>query len=396
MYEFSRIDDVERVVPLVRFAHSIRHAERDAIVPWLREATADGRTLFGVLDGEDVVAVCLLYDFQMRLRAGVVPMGGLGLVGSRADHRGRGAIRLLLRELLPVMRERGQVVSTLDPFDQGFYRKYGWEQLSSQRVVSLPPGRIVPRPEDALCRALTAKDLAFPDALCMDYYNRFAASHYTFIQRGEAEWRARTTIRPWHLDDVARGVVRFSDGNEVVGLLGYRMLRPADRWEPTFEVNLLIADTGAVRHTMLDYVRRLSHQVTVARFLLPMDLEIWPYLTDRPTKEEVRDVFMARVVSMDALDGLSVDSPDIELQVQIEDPLAEWNQGIWEITVRGGSVAVRRGERATVRCDVGTFTCVLSGRTTFRAALDTGAAVALPGYTGEDLPPVVTASFDYF
>ena len=137
MYEFSRIDDIERVVPLVRFAHSIRHAERDAIVPWLREALADGRTLYGVFEDEEVVAVCLLYDFRMRLRAGVAPMGGLGLVGSRPDHRGRGAVRLLLRELLPVMRERGQVVSTLDPFDQGFYRKYGWEVLSSQRVEAL-------------------------------------------------------------------------------------------------------------------------------------------------------------------------------------------------------------------------------------------------------------------
>jgi predicted acetyltransferase len=396
MYEFSRIDDIERVVPLVRFAHSIRHAERDAIVPWLHEAVADGRTLYGVFEDEEVVAACLLYDFRMRLRASVAPMGGLGLVGSRPDHRGRGAVRLLLRELLPVMRERWQVVSTLDPFDQGFYRKYGWEVLSSQRVVSLPPGRIVSLPEGGSRQRVIAKDLSFPDAECMEYYNRFAAAHYTLVQRGEAEWRARTTIRPWHLDDVARGVVKFTKGGTVLGLLGYRMLRPAEGWEPTFEVNLLIADTGEIRHEMLDYVRRLSHQVSVARFLLPMDLEIWPYLVDRPTKEEIRDVFMARVVSMDAIDGLRIDAPDVVLRVQIDDHLADWNHGIWEVAVRDGSAAVCRGETATVRCGVGTFTCVLSGRTTLRHAIDAGLADALPGYNGEDLPRATPAMFDYF
>lgn len=59
----------------------------------------------------------MLYDFRMRLRDSVVPMGGIGLLCSRLDARGKGAVRTMLRESLGTMRHKGHVVSVLDPFD---------------------------------------------------------------------------------------------------------------------------------------------------------------------------------------------------------------------------------------------------------------------------------------
>lgn len=395
MFEYREIDDLGAVAELAAAAFSVRQAEQSGLPTMLTQAVEQGQKLYGITEDGRLLAVHLLLDFHMRLRNAVVPMGGIGLLCSRLDVRGKGAVRTMLRESLARMRDAGHVISVLDPFDQAFYRKYGWELFERYLRMEITPGRICV-PEDA--ERLDAVDLPFPDEASRAFYNEYAAGHYTLVQRGEAEWTRRTRILPWSADTAARGVVRVARDGRIVGLIGYDLMRDKGAELATFVVNLFIHQDEAAKRAMLRYLSCLSHQVKTVRFAAPIDFDLWPYYVGPPDKREICDLFMIRIVSLEGLDGLSIAAEDGELVVDVLDEQAPWNGGVWRIGVVDGRLTVARDEARSpqLRCGIGSLSTILAGFTTIREMIRAGRVEALPAYDGYDLPREVTFLADYF
>jgi len=392
MFEYREVGDVEAAAELAKRAFVVRQPGQQALGEWLTSSLEGGRKLLGVYDEQTLAAVYMLYDFRMRLRGSVVPMGGIGLLCSRMDARGKGAVRLMLRGALETMRAAGHVVSVLNPFDESFYRKYGWELFERCQKLEVSPGGLDVRGEDD-CEAV---DLAFPDEASMAFYNEYARCHHTLVQRGRVEWERRVTISPGDAEGAARGVVRVSRADRVVGLIGYRLSCPAGAWRPTLTVELFAAaDEGAVR-AMLRYIKRLSHQVKVVRFELPVDVDLWPYFADRANNWTIEDCFMIRIVSMASLDGLAIEAQDQSVCLEVDDAQAPWNAGTWRWTVRDGVLRVGRADRGDLRCGIGALSSILSGFTDFRAMIAAGRVEPFASYAGQDLPRAATFLADYF
>ncbi len=394
MFEYQPIPQATEILEIASSAFAVRHPEQTGLREWLKTSVADGRELYGVYEADRLQAGYMLYDFDMRLRNAVVKMGGIGLLCSRLDGRGRGAVRAMLTESLKTMRDKKQVVSVLDPFDEGFYRKYGWEKFSRLKVVEFSPKALsVPEYEAS---ALTATDLPFPDEATQTFYNAYAARHYTLVQRGVREWRRRTEILGWNADAAARGVVTFSQGADVVGLLSYDILRKASEEKSTFVVHLAATEREDVFREMLRYLRRLSHQVSTVRFDLPLDADLWPYLSDRPASCKIQDTFMLRIVSIEALDGLRIDAPDQSVCIAVEDPQAPWNQGTWELSTASGVLHIAPADAPDLRCGIGSLSTFVSGFSTAQDLIAAGRMEALSSYAGQDLPPATPFLADYF
>ncbi len=395
MFEYRKVDDLESVAELAKSAFVIRRPDHSAAVEWLEWSVKHGQRLYGVYDGTRLVAVFMLYDFRMRLRDSVVPMGGIGLLCSRLDARGKGAVRFMLERSLETMREAGHVVSVLNPFDQSFYRKYGWEMFARLQRVEISPGLIRGVPDDGEVEHETI-DLSRPDGASLAFYNDFARRHHTLVQRGKAEWEQRLRIFSRNSNTAARGVVRVSRDGEVVGLIGYDLSGKAGDWHPTFTVTLFVHEDEPAKRAMLRYLKALSHQVKTIRFDLPVDEDLWPYLSDRPGKREIRDQFMIRIVSVDALDGLEVDAGDLSVAVEIADGQAPWNAGTWRWTVEDGVLSVEPTDRADLRCGIGPLSSVLSGFADLSEMIAVGRIEPLPSYAGQDLPRATAFLADYF
>jgi len=394
MYSYRELDVPQQVLPIAKSAFALRVSEQGSIEEWLSSAIEHGRRLYGVYDGDSLMSAFMLYDFDMRLRNSVVPMGGIGLLCSRLDARGKGAVRTMLANALQTMRTQGHVVSVLDPFNESFYRNYGWEKFSRRQNIEIAPGNLeIPEAADA---HLMATDLPFPDEESMAFYNHYASNHYTLVQRGHREWEGRMTVREWSEDVAARGVVRFSMSDQTVGLLEYELSRKASEYRSMFTVNLLAASDESVLHEMLRYLKRLSHQISTLRLNLPLDIQLWPYFSDRPEKHSVRDEFMIRILSMEALNGLSIALPDMSVSVDVQDPQAAWNQGVWAVSIESGILRVKKGERADIRCGIGALSSVISGFSTFAELLAARRAEALESYRGQDFPKTVPFLADHF
>lgn len=390
--EYRPIGDIDSLVRIAKGAFTLRAAEREAVESWIRDVVARGAEPFGAFDGDRLLSAYVLYSYRMRFRASVLAMGGIGLVCSALDARGSGSVRFLLAQSLRTILDRGQPISVLSPFDRSFYRKYGWETFSRFQRLELSPGQLrIPQAE----AAYAVEELESPDAASRSFYNGIASSQYNLVERGNGEWAQRTELRPWHEDTAARGVVKVSRGGEVVGLIGHALWRES-KGESTVTVDpFLFADEGAKRE-ILRFLKRLSHQVKVIRFDIPEDLELWPYIEDCPSSRKVLEAFMIRVVSLEALDGLRVEAPDVDVVVEVRDAHASWNEGVWTLRVHRGTLRVERGGAPDVRTGIGALSSVLSGFTTFGAMIASGRMDALPGYRGQDLPRMTTFLADYF
>ena len=397
MFEYRRVDDLTAVSEMAKSAFAIRCPDHDTVQTWLNQSIADGRELYGVYEGDTLLAVYLLYDYRMRLRDSIVPMGGIGLLCSRLDARGKGAARFMIERSLETMREKAQVISVLSPFSQSFYRKYGWEMFSRYQEVEVAPGGLeIPEPRET-DPEYDLVDLPQADDSAMAFYNEHARTHHTLVERSTADWRRRTEVLPWNADAAARGVVRVSRDARVVGLIGYSLSRKPDEWPPTYAITLFVYEDASVKRAMLRYLKRLSHQIKTLRFELPLDEDLWPYFSDAPDKRRIRDMFMARIVSIEALEGLAIDAEDMSIAVEIADPQAAWNARTWSLAVADGRLHVAPADApADLRCGIGALSSVLSGFTDFATLIAAERVEPLASYQGQDLPRVTTFLADYF
>lgn len=379
---------------MVRSAFAVRGSQHEGLERWVRRAKDEPeRTIHGIFDGDRILATYTLYDFEMRFRESVLSMGGIGLLCSRLDARGKGSVREMLVGALGTMRDRGHVVSVLSPFNKAFYRKYGWEDFERFQRIDVSPGFLeIPGAKGGY----QVEDLPFPDRETVDYYNEYAATHYTLVLRGDAEWRRRTDIPAWATETATRGVIRIRKDTRVVGLIGYELVRKLGEEEPTFVANLFLTEDEPARQAGLRFLKSLSHQVKAIRFELPVDVSLWPYLNDAPGSHSIHDLFMIRVVSMKDLDGLRIACGDLSLSVDVEDRQAPWNARVWRLEVRDGVLRVSEGDRPDLRCGVGTLSSILSGYTDFASMIAVGRCEALASYEGQDLPRTVTFLADYF
>ncbi len=394
MFEYRRIEDLQQVSELASSAFVIRHPDRPALDEWIERSIEHGRELFGVYEGESLLSQYMLYDYRMHLRGSVVPMGGIGLLCSRLDARGKGAVRTMIRESLGTMREAGHVVSVLNPFDATFYRNYGWELFARMQRLEMTPGLLEVSEDDGIAHEVV--DLPTPDDASRRYYNECAAARLSLVQRGDAEWEARTRIFSSNTTVASRGVVRITRAGSVVGLIGYSLSGKVDEWHPTMTVNLLLYEDGPAKREALRYLKRLSHQIKTLVIELPVDEDLWPYFSDRPAKREILDQYMIRVVSVEGLDGLRFDTPDLSVAIELTDEQASWNAGSWSLTVDSGILRVERSDRADLRCGIGSLSSVVAGFTDFAELVHAGRAEPLPSYAAQDLPRASTFLADYF
>ncbi len=80
--------------------------------------------------GGELVSCVQIFPRRVRIRGRVLPMGGIGSVFTRPDHRRRGVAGALLERVIGAMRERGMVLSYLLAERLRWYGQYGYRPWS--------------------------------------------------------------------------------------------------------------------------------------------------------------------------------------------------------------------------------------------------------------------------
>ena len=365
MQEFIKTDLNDEVIRLSRFSFGVNNLTYEA---FKQEEGFRQKGLFDVValrsEGQ-LLSSCYLWPLEMRLRESVVKMCGLGTLASSAVNRGKGAVKQLLAESLKQMKNEGFIVSALYPFNIGFYRKYGWERFDDIIRYTLSPAIIR---KTGQLKDYTVDDTVDPDEETLAFYNRMAQKQYNRVQKSKAHWEVDLSVR--FPDDVDKRVVRFRRGGELRGLFLMHMIN--DDGENILNINNLLFEDEKTLPAILEFIASFSMQFSKVRIDLPADIDLWPYLSDRPEEIKTRQRSMIRIVDIMGLNGLKMASPDTVINVEITDKLAPWNAGKFTLRLGKGILSVERSEHADIKADIAALSGVVSGYTDFKTMINAG------------------------
>jgi predicted acetyltransferase len=333
------------------------------------------------VDGDKLVGRWSIWELAQWFGGRKVPMGGVSAVAVDTGYRGSGVGSKLAAAALTMMRERGEVISTLYPMNHTFYRRYGWEvagtfpeyEVDLRDVAELPrPARpVVVRPAtlgDVPAMRAIHDEVARDEAGNLSYGTLFAERRmvgYTGIQEAYVA----------ELDGRMTGSITFAHKDAGSGRELYRL-----------QVGHHVA---ADLDTELAFARLLAGHYPVARtvtFVAPQNRALTMLLGERGTRPHGEGwCWMTRLVDAPgAIAARGYDEVvDAEVTLDVADAGAAWNAGRWTLRVRDGKGTLEpstAGGSGAVGLGIGQLAALYTGwaspRRLARLGLLTGASEA--------------------
>jgi predicted acetyltransferase len=292
-------------------------------------------------------------------------VAGVAVAG---EIRGRGVARSLMTKVLESARDRGAVISALFPSISTVYRTFGWARAGSVDVVELPTAAL---PTWQLPPHLEVRE-ALPEDMpgVHEMYRRIARARNGMLSRDEERYEIADDELPRGVDGIT---VVLAEG-EVAGYYTWARGSKYGEGAKLTVFDLLAATPNAARalitvlsswHTVVPSVRmRLLRGDGIMDFL-PLELghvhktRSWMH---RPV--DLVGAVAGRGWPLGAR-GRAV--------FNIEDRLAPWNSGTWELGIADGAGELRRTEaETTVQLTVNGFAALYCGVTNVSVLRESG------------------------
>jgi predicted acetyltransferase len=309
--------------------------------------------VWGWFDEEKVISQVAVYPLQVRIFNKTYDMGGLTGVGTYPEYSNQGLMHKLLYQALENMRNRGQTISFLYPYSIPYYRRKGWEIISSKityeiQDYQLPknkqvPGEIerVPAESEQVKRA----------------YERFSLqTHGALLRSNDLAWQEYWL---WDSDEMTAAIYYNTDGEPD----GYVLYQIADE---IFRIKDMIFVSEEARSGLWNFITAHFSMISKVIGHTYTDESLAFLLEDADIKETISPYYMARIVDLEkfvAQYPFKPDSADREWRFTMDDPLLSWNQGVFTLRISAGGqgVIVRSPEKSSDKIDIQTMTTMLMG-----------------------------------
>ncbi|MBH5319508.1 GNAT family N-acetyltransferase [Paenibacillus sp. GSMTC-2017] len=306
----------------------------------------------GWFDGDKLISQLAVYPFQVNIYGRIYEMGGLTGVGTYPEYANLGLMNRLMLFALSKMRERKQSISYLYPYSIPYYRRKGWEIISNKISFEVPDTQL-PKLKN-VSGHVERVTIEHPDIKSI--YEQFAKLHHGAMLRNELAWEEYLR---WDLDDMT--VAIYYDNNDVP--TGYLLYWIA---EEIFQMKEMIFINEEARTGLWNFVSAHFSMVTMVKGDIYKDEPLAFIIDDGDIKETIAPYYMARIVDIvlfiEQYPFLNQEK-EIRLVLNVHDPMLEWNQGTFTLTVDAdGKGTIKHGGAApSVTIDIPTLTTMLMG-----------------------------------
>ncbi|WP_045521940.1 GNAT family N-acetyltransferase [Neobacillus niacini] len=315
-----------------------------------KKPVLDQADVLGWFDGEKLVSQLAIYPFQVNIFGRTFEMGGLTGVGTYPEYANMGLMYKLMRQGLTDMKERKQSISYLFPYSIPYYRRRGWEIISDKmtfevRDVQLPKRKEVPGYVERL-------NIEHPDIRTV--YKLFSSKMHVAMIRNDLAW---DEYWRWDVEELIAAVY-FDSKHQPQGYLLYWIS------EDVLHIKEMIYMNQEARIGLWNFIGAHFSMVSkvVGNIFMNEPLAFW--LEDGDIKETISPYFMARIV--DAKQFITqypfkATGTDSKLTFKLEDPMLEWNKGIFTLYVspEGQGQLIQSGNDPTASLDIQTLTTML-------------------------------------
>lgn len=375
--------DIEQSLALSQYAFQYQLSPEQAVE---RRERAKLHEIWGEFEGEQLISKLHILPLKIYIAHKSFSMGGVAGVATWPEHRRKGSVSRLIRQALVSMKETGHSISLLHPFSFAFYRRYGWEWFVSYKTYKLDAAHLTLLPSTkGRVERLTERS---GTSLLREMYQRFASGYSGMLDRSLDWWDYH--VKPFSYQV---GVYRNSEDQP----RGYVLYQVKDRM---LEVEEYIFLNEEARIGLWNFLCQHDSMVDQIKMRVAEDDRL-PYLLANPKfQQEVTPYFMARIVDVEMfLRRYPLAKQAGSISIQVEDPWAKWNEGIYEIQDGLVSRIHATHAKAALTCDINTLTAIFLGVQSASFFYELG---RLKGESADVIelerliPKQATALFDFF
>jgi len=289
---------------------------------------------YGLWRGVDVdgklVSGAGLYPLTVLLKGAEIGMGGIGGVATWPQYRRQGHIAWLMKEMLQEMRERNLHLSGLWPFNWDFYRKFGWELITTVMGAEIKIDDL-----DALPKPQSGQGELLRDEAELLAVSAEMAQDFQLMCLRNDRW-LKLALKPWGKPAITWV---WRDNNKVEGYF----LCTKDN-NTIIIHDIFWSNTNAL-WGMLDLITRHQAQVEKARLLhLPVNNHLPVLLANQYQEFKLKPLTMGRIVDVESLfSSLNWPKVDGKLTIQVSDRHGSWNDDVFTLTFEAGKCSITRG-----------------------------------------------------
>ncbi len=285
------------------------------------------------------VATATSIPMTQNLRGKIFPMDGIANVATEPAYRRKHLTATMMLMILENDKKTGLVISTLYPFKESFYARFGY--------ITLPQVRIATLSLDTLSPLLIDKTpIPFKK---VDYKENFPLL-YSFLVENQKYihgmcLKSLDTMKLLPELQNSHLVFMYDENKQIEGCLVYRT--------KGFQSDLLISTflylNSHAKYNLLRFLALHIDQFFTIKFPLHPAEHPENWLNDLRIQIANRDWVpsaMARIIDVEGLQGLPVGSGSIT--VKIEDPTCSWNNNIYGFTSLSGKLQISKRENDTI------------------------------------------------
>lgn len=315
-----------------------------------------------------LAAKLMLLPFETYIGGKKYDMGGIAGVATWPEYRRGGLVARLLSHALRVMKERGQTISFLHPFQFAFYRKFGWESYTDWKRYELLTAQI-PRFQGGVGRVERTSDLDLLSVLYDEYAARFNGS----LVRSRTWWEQNIMERK---NKGGTSAVYYGPDGSPKGYLLYKVR------DKVMAVNEFVFLDEEARRGLWSFIANHDSMIDKVKLEAHSGDRLTSLLSDPRIKQETQPYFMARLVDAASFLKNYDFTPGVtgRLRLYVKDDQADWNEGLYELELAAeGKAQVRFRPRAVPEhpedglvCGTGALTAMLLGYERPSFMLETG------------------------
>ncbi|MCM3719564.1 GNAT family N-acetyltransferase [Fictibacillus phosphorivorans] len=303
--------------------------------------------IWGEFENEELISKVHILSLEITIEKCRFAMGGIAGVATWPEHRRKGSVTRLLNKALLAMKEKGQTISLLHPFNISFYRRFGWELTASVNKYTIEkndldrykdvPGHVI---------RLSQED---GNSLLNTVYERWSAKYNHLMIRPDYWWDN-------HVFTEGYNRILYKDERGVPQ--GYLCCKAADK---LLDVQEFVYYTENARRALWNFICQHDSMVDKVKIVAPSSDQL-PFLLNNPRiHQEQIPYFMARIVDVEGfLNQYPLRVMESPLSISVSDEKAEWNNKTFTIS-NHGIVSNPISEKGKLSMDIQTLTAVLLG-----------------------------------
>jgi len=335
--------DFEQSIKLSEYAFQYSVPENELEI---RKERMKYHIVWGHFDGDELTSKLHLFPLHIFQGTQELAMGGIAGVSTWPERRRGGNVTKLLTVAMEHMKEQGQTVSFLHPFDVAFYRRFGWELTFSLKKYTIEKSQL--HFMDKVPGEIRRVDLKNNLPILNELYEKFAQRFNGMLKRDTYWWENHVESEGFHF------AVYFNEKGEPRGYLFYQIK------DKVMDVQEMIYLDHEARKGLWNFICQHDSMIEKVKMVVPENDEL-PYLLKNPKiKIEVEPYFMARIVDVHQyLNIIKLNELEESLVLHVQDSFAEWNNISLEI--KNGLVKETTKEAPGVTLDIQTLSALMFG-----------------------------------